>query len=141
VSLRARRANKIKHIFNGFWEGIKSIKKIDKPIHFLAHTLLIWFLYIATLYFCFFSFKELSGLGWGASLSVLIFGSIGIIVVPGGTGAYQTLVTAVLTTCYFVTFATAFAFSWIVWTSSLAVILILGLLSLIMLPILNKTKP
>ena len=70
----------------------------------------------------------------------MIFGSIGIIFVPGGTGVYQALVTEVLTVSYFISFATAFAFSWIVWTSSLVVILLLGLISLVLLPVLNKEK-
>ncbi len=131
---------KFSGLFKGFYDGLKSIKEIKQPIAFFAHTLLIWSLYCSILYVCFYSFPNLAQLGMGAALSVLIFGSVGIIFVPGGTGVYQALVTEVLVASYLITFATAFAFSWIVWTSSLLVILVLGLVSLVLLPILNKEK-
>lgn len=131
---------KFSNIIKGFIDGLQSIRNIKRPLAFISHTVFIWTMYFLVLYICFFSFTELSHLGVGASLSVMIFGSVGIIFVPGGTGVYQALVTEVLTVSYFISFATAFAFSWIVWTSSLLVILLFGLISLVLLPILNKEK-
>jgi uncharacterized protein (TIRG00374 family) len=139
--VNAKLFGKFSGLLKGFFEGIKSVKHIKRPWAFLLHTLFIWALYCGILYVCFYSFSELSQLNFGAALSVLIFGSVGIIFVPGGTGVYQALVTEVLVVSYFISFATAFAFSWIVWTSSLLVILVLGLLSLLLLPIINKSKP
>jgi glycosyltransferase 2 family protein len=138
--LNAKLFGKFPALMKGFFDGISSVRNIKNPLLFLAHTLFIWVMYTLILFVCFYSFPEISKLGFGAAFSVLIFGSVGIIFVPGGTGVYQALVTEVLTVSYLITFATAFAFSWIVWTSSLVVILILGLISLVLLPIVNKEK-
>lgn len=122
----------------GFWEGMKSVKNVKNPLVFVLYTALIWGCYALILYCSFLCFAETSGLGWGAALAILTFGSVAIIFVPGGTGAYQALVTQLLTASYFISFVIAFAFSWIVWTSSLLVILLLGIISLVLLPLLNK---
>lgn len=129
---------KMKDIVLGFWEGLKSVKNIKRPYLFVLHTALIWFLYTALLYVGFFCFKETSQLGIGAALAIMLFGSLGIIFVPGGTGAYQALVTETLTSVYKISFTFAFAFSWLIWTSQFILILLLGAISLILLPILNK---
>ncbi|HRH03836.1 MAG TPA: lysylphosphatidylglycerol synthase transmembrane domain-containing protein [Bacteroidia bacterium] len=122
----------------GFWEGMKSVKNVKNPFGFVAYTVAIWGCYALILYCSFLCFDETTTLGWGAALAILTFGSVAIIFVPGGTGAYQALVTQLLTASYFISFVIAFAFSWIVWTSSLLVILILGIISLVLLPLLNK---
>lgn len=129
---------KIKDIVLGFWDGLKSIKNIKRPYLFVFHTVIIWFLYTALLYVGFFCFKETSQLGFGAALAIMIFGSLGIAFVPGGTGAYQTLVTETLTSAFKATFTFAFAYAWLLWTAQFALTLILGVISLILLPVLNK---
>ncbi|MDO9185993.1 MAG: lysylphosphatidylglycerol synthase transmembrane domain-containing protein [Bacteroidia bacterium] len=131
-------SKKLKEMALGFWEGLKSVKNIKRPILFIFHTILIWFLYTALLYVGFFCFAETSYLSFGAALAIMLFGSLGIAFVPGGTGAYQALVTETLTSAYKTTFTFAFAFSWLIWTSQFALILLLGVISLIMLPIINK---
>lgn len=131
-------SKKIKEIALGFWEGIKSVKNIKRPFLFIFHTVLIWFLYTALLYVGFFCFKETSYLSFGAGVAIMLFGSLGIAFVPGGTGAYQALVTETLTSAYKTSFTFAFAFSWLIWTSQFALILLLGVISLILLPVFNK---
>jgi len=131
-------SKKLKEMALGFWEGLKSVKNIKRPILFIFHTILIWLLYTALLYVGFFCFVETSYLSFGAALAIMLFGSLGIAFVPGGTGAYQALVTETLTSAYKTTFTFAFAFSWLIWTSQFALILLLGVISLIMLPIINK---
>lgn len=129
---------KIKDVALGFWEGLKSVKNIKRPILFVFHTVLIWVLYTSLLYVGFLCFKETSHLGMDAALAIMLFGSLGIIFVPGGTGAYQALVTETLTSVFKISFTFAFAFSWLIWTSQFILILLLGAISLILLPILNK---
>lgn len=131
-------SKKLKEMALGFWEGLKSVKNIKRPILFIFHTILIWLLYTALLYVGFFCFAETSYLSFGAALAIMLFGSLGIAFVPGGTGAYQALVTETLTSAYKTSFTFAFAFSWLIWTSQFALILLLGVISLIMLPIINK---
>jgi len=131
-------SKKVKDMALGFWEGLKSVKNIRRPFLFIFHTILIWLLYTGLLYVGFFCFEETSQLAFGAALAIMLFGSLGIAFVPGGTGAYQALVTETLTSAYKTTFTFAFAFSWLIWTSQFALILLLGVISLILLPIMNK---
>ncbi len=129
---------KIKDIVVGFWEGLKSVKNIKRPYLFIFHTVLIWFLYTYVLYIAFYCFNETACLGVGAALATMLFGSLGILFVPGGTGAYQALVTETLTTAYKAPFAFAFAFSWLIWSVQFIFLLLVGVVSLILLPVLNK---
>ncbi len=140
LKIKALFSQKLVGILLGFWEGIKSVKNVKSPLAFIAHTVFIWSMYTLIVYVMFYSFSETAGLGVGTAFSIVAFGSVAIIFVPGGTGAYQALITQLLTVSYFISFPIAFAFSWIVWTLSLIVILILGLLSLVLLPIVNKEK-
>lgn len=129
---------KIKDMLHGFAEGLRSVKDIKRPYLFVFHTILIWLLYISSIFFGFLCFKETSGLGADAAFAVLIFSTIGVIFVPGGTGASQALVTETLSAIFKVSFTFAFAFAWLMWTSQFVLILLVGVISLILLPILNK---
>lgn len=131
-------SKKIKNMAIGFWDGLKSVKNIKRPYLFIFHTIVIWFLYTALLYVGFFCFPETSQLSFGAALAIMLFGSLGIAFVPGGTGAYQTLVTETMTAAYKTPFTYAFAFSWLIWTSQFVLILLLGVISLVLLPVVNK---
>lgn len=129
---------KVKDLALGFWEGLKAVKKIKRPYLFIFQTIVIWFFYTYVIYLSFNCFAETTNLGFGAALATMLFGSLGIAFVPGGTGAYQTLVTETLTTGYKAPFAFAFAFSWLIWASQFIFLLLIGVVSLILLPILNK---
>lgn len=123
-----------------FVDGIKSVGKLKKPFLFWGYTVAIWICYLFAAYFCFFCFEESSHLTPVNALVVLIAGTLGVIVTPGGTGAYQVLVTKVLTRIFFISFAISFTIAWIIWGCQLLLSVILGLLSLILLPILNKNE-
>lgn len=129
---------KVKDLALGFWEGLKAVKKIKRPYLFVFQTIIIWFFYTYVIYLSFNCFTETTSLGFGAALATMLFGSLGIAFVPGGTGAYQTLVTETLTTGYKAPFAFAFAFSWLIWASQFIFLLLVGVVSLILLPIFNK---
>lgn len=130
---------KIGKVILGFLEGLKSIKDVKKPGLFIAHSLFIWLMYFLGLYCCFFCFAETSILGPGVALAVLVMGTFGIIFTPGGIGAYQAIVIETLS-AYKIIFSVAFAFAWIVWTSQFLSFMISGLISLVLLPIVNKSK-
>lgn len=139
---------KIKSLFSakilgfiyGLWDGLKSIKNVDKPFLFILHTLLIWLMYILQVYVCFFAFAETAHLPFMVAVVIVVFGSIGVITVPGGTGAYQIIVIQILTTVYLISDTASNAFAWSVWTSQFLLILSLGLISLILLALLNKEE-
>jgi len=130
---------KFGNIIKGFGKGLSSVKDIDKKFQFIALSFAIWASYFYSLYFCFFAFEGTSNLGHSECLAILLFGTLGVVFSPGGLGAYPAIVTALLT-YYGIEQISAFSFPWMTWTSQFILIVILGLLSLILLPIINKSK-
>jgi uncharacterized protein (TIRG00374 family) len=130
---------KFGNIIKGFAKGLSSVKDIDKKFQFIALSLAIWASYFYSLYFCFFAFEGTSHLGHSECLAILLFGTLGVVFSPGGLGAYPAIVTALLT-YYGIEQISAFSFPWMAWTSQFILIVVLGLLSLILLPIINKSK-
>lgn len=134
-------SGKMKNLLKGFAEGLRSVRKVKNPWAFLFHTVFIWTMYYFMVYVVFFSFDQTSHLGHKAGLAVLMFGSVGIIFTPGGIGAYPLIVAEVLVSIYGITEAMGLAYGWVAWTSQFALILLLGLISFILLSVLNREKP
>lgn len=130
---------KFGNIIKGFGKGLSSVKDIDKKFQFIVLSLAIWASYFYSLYVCFFAFEGTSHLGHSECLVLLLFGTFGVVFSPGGLGAYPAIVTALLT-YYGIEQISAFSFPWMAWTSQFILIVVLGLLSLILLPIINKSK-
>jgi uncharacterized protein (TIRG00374 family) len=128
---------KLKELVMGFWHGLWSVTKIKKPYLFIFQSILIWVFYYLMVYVCFFSLAETSHLGWDAALSVLIFGSIGIMVVQGGIGIYPAIIAETLV-LYNITNTFGYALGWLTWTAQTLMIVVAGIASLILLPIYNK---
>ena len=130
---------KLGNIIKGFGKGLSSVKDIDKKFQFIILSVAIWASYFYSLYVCFFAFTGTSNLGQSQCLVLLLFGTFGVMFSPGGLGAYPAIITALLT-YYGVEQIAAFSFPWMAWTSQFILIVVLGLLSLILLPIINKPK-
>lgn len=133
-------SGKIKGFLKGLSGGLKSIRQVKSPSLFIFYSIAIWAMYAMQAYVCFFAFDQTNQLSVMVSLVLVVFGGVAVLVVPGGTGAYQVIVVQVLTTVYLISESNAFAFAWACWTSQFMVILFFGLLSLILLPIINKQK-
>jgi len=131
--------SKIKITIHGFVEGMKSLVKVRNHWLFYFYTFSIWTLYLLMAYIVFFSIPASSGLGLDAGLAVLVFGSIGIMVVQGGIGIYPAIVAETLV-LYGVASAQGYALGWLIWTSQNITIVLVGIISLILLPILNNQK-
>jgi hypothetical protein len=69
----------------------------------------------------------------------MLFGTIGVMVSPGGIGAYQLIATQVLI-YYGVANGVAVAFPWITWGVQFIAILVIGGLCFLFLPLLNNNK-
>ena len=136
---KSKLAVKVRHLLLGFWHGLWSVTKIKNPVAFIFQSILIWVLYFLMIWVCVFSLPETSHLGIGAGLSMLIFGSIGIMIVQGGIGIYPAII-AEITAIYGIQTTTGYALGWLTWTAQTILIVFLGIMSLIILPILNK-KP
>ncbi|MCW3465396.1 lysylphosphatidylglycerol synthase transmembrane domain-containing protein [Chitinophaga nivalis] len=136
---RSKVAITIKSLARGVMEGILSIGKMKNKNGFLLQTVLIWVCYLSQVYIGFFCLKETSHLSISAALAVLIIGSVGMIVTPGGIGAYQPLVQKTLQ-LYNIPYAIGFAFGWIIWVAQTLLVIFLGFFSLVALPIYNKNR-
>ncbi|MEO1515989.1 MAG: lysylphosphatidylglycerol synthase transmembrane domain-containing protein [Bacteroidota bacterium] len=129
---------KIVHIIQGFWEGIQTIRQLDRPGLFILHSINIWVMYYLMSYLCFFAFAPTSHLGPVTGLVVFVFGALGILIpTPGGMGSYQYFVKHALE-FYGVSGDDAFSFANILFFSvNIGCNVLLGLLALLLLPIIN----
>lgn len=129
---------KIKKPLRGIIDGVLSIKKLDHKGWFIIYTIGIWAMYFASIKIGFLSIPETSHLTYAAALSVLVFGSVGMIVPsPGGVGSYQFAVQQVLL-LYAVNEEKGMSMGMILWFSLTIILIIFGTISFFLLPIVNK---
>jgi glycosyltransferase 2 family protein len=130
---------KITSLIKGLWEGIYSVTKLKNPLLFLFHSLFIWVMYLLMAWVVFLSLPETAVLGLDAGLSVLMFGTIGIIIVQGGIGIYPAIVAGTLLV-YGIPKTTGYAMGWLIWSAQTAMMLVAGAISFLFLPLFNKWK-
>jgi uncharacterized protein (TIRG00374 family) len=131
---------KLGGILKGMGEGLSSIAKMEKPYKFIVLSLLIWACYFYSLYVCFFALNGTSQLGQSECLTLLLFGTFGVMFAPGGLGAYPAIISWILFNTYGVDEISSFALPWLAWTSQFALILVLGLISIIIVPLYNRNR-
>lgn len=131
---------KIGQFIKGIAQGVTSILAMKKRMLFIAYTILIWGSYLSLIYIGFFALPSTEHLGIGAALSVLVFGSLGMIVTPGGLGAYPQAIQMILHMLYGVKSAFGLAFGWISWLAQTLIIIIFGVIAFIILPLYNKLR-
>jgi len=127
----------IRKIGAGIWYGLTSIGKIKEMGWFIFHTIIIWLLYLVSIYLGFKAFPAVADLNFDASVAILVFGSLGMILTQGGIGAYQLAVQKTLL-LYGVTAVTGLAFGWVLWGAQTAIVIVAGIVSLVILPFFNK---
>ncbi len=130
---------KLRDFGYGILEGVKSISKIKQKGGFIFHTILIWSLYVAMFYVIKYTVPETSSLSIGPILATFIAGSIAMSTTNGGIGAFPIAIAAVLF-LFDVEKPAGEAFGWILWGSQTAINIILGALSFLFLPIVNREK-
>lgn len=130
---------KIGGFINGIWQGLISIRYVKNKGLFILHSVMIWTLYYLGTRIGFYAMSEVEHLGYKEALSVLSFGSVGMIVTQGGIGAYQYAVQETLQ-LYQIDKVIGFTYGWVLWLAQTIVILIGGLFSFIVLPIYNRNK-
>ena len=131
-------SNKIKGLALSFGNGFSSIRKVKKRITFILLTFLIWVCYYASVHVCFYCLPLTAHLGFSEAITAFVFGSITVMITPGGIGAYPFALQKILLLVYFVPEAGGASIGWLSWLTSFVLILFLGLFSFISLPILNK---
>jgi uncharacterized membrane protein YbhN (UPF0104 family) len=131
---------KIKNIFNGILHGLNSIRLIEHKGLFIFHSIFIWVLYLASTTIGIYALRETAHLGIGGGLTTLAVGSVGMILTPGGIGAYPLLV-AKLMGWYGIDEKTiGNALGWLLWSVQTLIILIGGLIFFALLSHHNKKR-
>jgi len=136
---KTKKESKIGKIIANIMEGLKAIGKIKQKGLFFLYTLLIWGSYTLMVVIGFWAMPELENIPIIASLAVITFGSVGMIATPGGIGAYPIIVAQVLL-LYGISEGVGTAYGWVCWAATTLVVLILGVFSLILLPVYNRNK-
>lgn len=137
--LKRIKTTKVGKFIKGLGDGVRSIFKLKKAGMFLLYTAAIWGMYWFLVLMGFWSMSQLDGLSGLCALVVLVFGSIGMIATQGGIGAYPYLVGQILM-FYNIENVYGLAFGWVSWTVQTGVVIVLGLASLILLPIYNNRR-
>jgi len=129
----------IKKIINGIWEGLSSIKNLQQKKSFIVYSIFIWILYIAGTWVGLLATSGTAHLGLPTAISALAFASIGMIITPGGIGAYAFFLAKVLEKNG-VSFEIGFANGTLQWFAQFLIVLIIGFLCLALLPWYNKKE-
>ncbi|MBL7683964.1 MAG: flippase-like domain-containing protein [Flavipsychrobacter sp.] len=132
--------SKIGKFIGGLAQGVMSILQLKKRGLFLLYTILIWAMYWFSVVLGFWAMPATEHLTLSIALVVLIVGSVGIIATPGGIGAYPALVASALSVYNVDANTHGQAFGWVSWSVQMGIIVILGVLSIILLPVINR-KP
>lgn len=132
---------KIQKFGMGLLDGMKSILSMDKKWAFLFHTVLIWTLYVLMFYVMKFAVPNLSTASIGIILVAFIVGSFSMSTTNGGIGIlpFPIVVGAVFVFFEFEK-SDGEAFGWILWGAQTAINILMGALSFLFLPILNRNK-
>ncbi|MCL2511897.1 MAG: flippase-like domain-containing protein [Bacteroidales bacterium] len=130
---------KAESFVKGIWTGLKSIAQLKRPITFSIETLLIWILYYAGFYICFFSLPETAVLTPDAALAAMAFATIGGILVQGGIGLYPLFVAGTLAV-YGVAEPVGYALGWLAWGAQQVAVVLAGIFSIIYLPYYNQKR-
>ena len=130
---------KLKKKFSGLIEGITTVYKMKDKWKYLFHSFFIWFSYLMMFYVAIFALPETTEIGFDVVIMGFIFGSLAVGFTNGGLGAYPFSI-ALIFSLYGITKDVGTAFGWLVWTSQTILAILLGLISYVLLPVLNRNK-
>ncbi len=136
---RRHRETKFGKVMKEMSHGIFSIMHMKKRWEFIGLTVLMWLMYVIQIYIGLKSLPPTHHLSALASLVVLVYGSIGLIITPGGIGMY-TLMVAQILVVYDIPEIPAQAFGWIAWAVQTVLIIALGIISLLSIHAYNRKR-
>lgn len=134
---------KIRTFVGGIGTGFATIRHLKRRKAFIAHTFFIWAMYLLQIYLAFFAIEGTAHLSLKAACSVLALSTLAMILTPGGIGSFPEFVMQTLI-IYGISKASGqgLALGWLIWGVSTGIIIIAGLISLLLLPSINKNyKP
>ena len=128
---------KLKNKLAGLIEGMTSILKMKDKWYYIFHSFFIWFTYLMMFYVAIFALPETSQISFDIVIMGFIFGSLAVGFSNGGLGAYPFSI-ALIFGLYGISNNVGTAFGWLAWTSQTIFTILLGLISYIFLPLINK---
>jgi glycosyltransferase 2 family protein len=105
---------------------------------FVFWTILMWALYLLGTTIGIYALQETAHLGVGGGLTTLAFGSIGMIVTPGGIGAYAWIVSILIGWYGLNPDTIGNALGWLLWSVQTVIILLGGMICFGFLSYHNK---
>jgi len=136
---RSSLKNKLIIFFNGLYEGLVVIFKMEKKIQFIFHSIFIWLMYILMFWVTSKAFIELHDTSFFQMMISFTLAALSIMLSNGGIGIYPLAVEESLG-WYGIQSATGLAFGWVMWLSQTLMVIIFGGLSLFILPFVNRNK-
>ena len=130
---------KIKGRLAGLREGVSTLIYMKNKGWYLAHTLFIWLSYVLMFYCTLFALPQTNSIPFGAVVTAFVVGSIAIAFTNSGFGSYPFMIAKILAV-YGIAETAGNAFGWIVWSSQMFFVLLLGLLSFLFLPLANRSR-
>jgi hypothetical protein len=118
---------------------VSAVQHLKKRGLFILYTVALWLCYFYGTYLGFFALQETQQYGVKEAFAILSAGSIGVIVTPGGIGAYALLIKKTME-LYGLEEGVALAFGWILWLVQNLVIVIAGVFSFVAIPYFNKRR-
>lgn len=121
-------------------EGFISIRSVKRKGWFIFHSIAIWALYYLMFYTVFFAFDFTSHLGPIPGLTAFVLASFGMVApVQGGIGAWHFMAIEALA-LYAIPKGNAAIFAFVAHGSSTSMIIIVGIISLLILPFINRRE-
>jgi len=121
----SKTAHFLKSVLKGITEGLRSIRLVRNKSLFLLNTLLIWGCYIFSTWIGCWALQETAHLPLPTALTMLIFGTVGIIVAPGGLGAYPLAIEKTLS-FYGISENIGRASGWVLWIAQFIFTVVTG---------------
>ena len=128
---------KINNFLLGLVQGIKSVLKLKRKWSFLIQTFAIWILYIAMFWVIKYAITGTENITFGAAMVGFIAGAFAMSITSGGIGLYPLAIASVFK-LFDVPVEVGQAFGWVIWTAQTLIVLVLGSISALLLPIVNK---
>lgn len=130
---------KLRKFLSGIKQGLIAILTMPNRGKFILHTIFIWGMYFLMFYITIFSLPEVKTLPLSGIVTAFVLGGISIAATNGGIGAYPLAISSVLL-LYGVDHNIGYAFGWATWIAQTAMIIIVGLISLVLVPKLNEKQ-
>lgn len=130
---------KARNFLLGLTQGVKSVFQLKQKWWFLVQTFAIWILYIAMFWVIKFAIPGTYELSFGAAMVGFVAGSFAMSLTSGGIGLYPLAIASVYK-LFDIPLEVGQAFGWILWTAQTLLVVILGSISALLLPVVNKNN-